>query len=345
MTTRIQSALLVTIGLLLLTAAPVQADMIHLKNGSVIEGYFLNQEEDYFIFRTFDGEKKIRASEIQKMEMGYSGIPFCLKESGENEFCEGLLHGISESGLVYVDKPEKNKKKSISLENIDYITFRKSSAGQFILPMLGTGVLLETGKDDNLIKGRITEIAEDKITVTDSVRGEVILGEDDLREGKIYRYIHPVDRPFQIRRGIGPGTFIPGLYQFQRKDYLRGSLILGGLLFSGAAAGYEMQQANLIDDRAMTDPLFLLYDNPVYRKEFQAKQMNQAGLGLLMAGIYFYHLFDAGLPLMLFGEEQPETQVKDSSVYFGVNPCLTATRNIYTGDREQYCEIRVGFRF
>ena len=335
----------ILIFLLGLVPAVLSADMIHLKNGTTVEGYFLNMEGSSMVFRTFNGEIRVSKDEILKVEMGYSGIPMCYGEDGAEPICGGLLHAVFSDHFVFVASRGSVDRQTLDSGQVDYITFRKESPEQKIIPILNPDTGLEVREQGKLgFLGRVVEIEGDRLRLVDDDTGrEVLFREKDLREGTI-RFLPPIrpTRSDQISRGFSFLQLVPGVYQWERGEYWKTGLYAGGFLVLGAAFAAEYQAASKQDEMAMQDPAFLLYDNPGYRQSFRTHQQNQAIAGALVGLLYTVHLADAGFFSVLL---EDESGIKEDRVSTSIGPGRCGPGVTPAGERESFCSVQLQFRF
>ncbi len=291
----------------------LRADFIYLKNGTVIEGYFLSQEGDEMIFKDMD-EREVRIPErqIRRLEVGYSGIPVCYRERGEStDDCDILLHSVNSQYAVFVPSSRAGslKPRRVRMEDVEHIEVKKRSRRERIIPILSEGIWVELRLDDGVIRGEVREIMGSSILVDPGDGTSQKVYENQMKEVQLFiPYVPPVWRRFDYWK------LVPGVYQYRQGRYLMGSSILLSMVALGAGIQVEYGNANKMDNRAdsdylnfhylyryggigtyvvTSDYLYLrsVYDS--YESSFNRHKQNQRALGGGIFLVYLLHLWDA----------------------------------------------------
>ena len=301
------------------------ADIIHLKNGEKIEGFFERTEGRYLLIRLKDGQvKKILKNRLQRVEIVYTGVSVCYRTKlrPTNKDCSGVLHTLTSSRVIIASADRKNKQIEFQLEQIKLLEFRKKNLNQKIAPLLRPGLRLQLLLKSDQIRGRIEKINRGLITVKLPDGNLRRIKEIELMGGiyippPIYKPVKkPIAPPVPVPLGDigfhsrtdlnfkdpfeGYSRFrwkhlVPGLPQISRGDRLLGYGIIGGFGFLGAGFLMEYQAAQQVGAGASSDISFLLYGNPAFEAEFQAHQRNQKIIGGLALLLYAYHIYDSGI--------------------------------------------------
>lgn len=266
----------------------VFADLIHLRNGKVIEGFFLNQEGGNLVFETFEGKVRIPASNVKKMEVGYTGIPVCYTMENGDENCNALLHQAGPDEMLIVTERGSLKRNMVPSKRIEKITFEKEKDDQKLLPHLSRGVGIRIHIDGLPLQGTVESMRGNELTVKRSDQTLVTVGEQHLNEGELYapERIPPPEKRFRTM------NLLPGVSQTIDGDYWTGGAILFSMAVLGGGIYSEFQSASGLDDAAMSDPMFLLFNQGDYQSRFESHKQNQTALGGVMLLVYLYHLYD-----------------------------------------------------
>lgn len=103
----------------------LRADLLSLKNGNEIEGFFLREYTDKIAFQDLDGKKHIVSSlEIEQVEIGLSGVPACYLWEGDDpdeKECSVLLVRIDEKEIMFAKGKGFRQIKKIDIDDLDQV--------------------------------------------------------------------------------------------------------------------------------------------------------------------------------------------------------------------------------
>ncbi len=273
---------------------PIHADLIHLRNGKVIEGIFDSQKGNILVFNTYDGKKEIPANLISKMELGYTGVPACYKLH-EDFFlsCDALLHMADTKEALIVPHRGSMVRKKIPWEKIKFLEFQKEKQDQRVISLLSRGLKLSVTLDKGQkFEGTIVAVRASYLSLKQSDGKIKKLSEKELKRG----VISPITKekgeqkvPHQFR----VIKIFPGFLQIKDGRWITGFSILGMILGASAYGYSEYQQANNVSRRASSDPLYIpgLTDGK-YIAEFNRHQNAQRVAAAVGGVAYLYHLYD-----------------------------------------------------
>lgn len=136
-------ARLVRIGFALLLAVfPVTAafaDLLHLKNGEELEGFYVQEADGLVEFKMADGtDRKIPKDDVKRLELGYTGVPLCYstRDKPEEKICNVLLHKIRGDEMIIADQKGYVKLRSIPMYDVGFAELNRIGDFQKIAPLL-----------------------------------------------------------------------------------------------------------------------------------------------------------------------------------------------------------------
>lgn len=127
------------VGGLLLPWAPLAADLLHMKNGDELEGFYVREADGFVEFKMADGtDRKIPADEVKRLELGYTGVPLCYstRAKPEEKVCNVLLHEIRDDKMIIADQKGYTRLRSIDIYDVGFAELNRVGDFQKIAPLL-----------------------------------------------------------------------------------------------------------------------------------------------------------------------------------------------------------------
>ncbi|MBK8398857.1 MAG: hypothetical protein IPL26_26865 [Leptospiraceae bacterium] len=270
--------------LFLLIANSVLADMIILKNGQVLIGRYLSEDDRKVKFQTFNEVKSISKSEITSFELGYSGVPVCYQFQNKwTKVCGDVIHLLDKNKMILGKGDGLLEKEELQLKDLKLISLTKSKKEDRFFYILRPGLNVTLKSNGELITGEIESVTSDTLSLK-TTKNSLALKEADIEE---ISWKGAERMSFSFLRYT-----VPGLFQFQEGRRFKG-LLIGFLFFGfigGIGAEYSAAQNALNND---TD--FIIINNSIYigsnifpNPEFEkhVRGMNYAIAGLTLVTLF-----------------------------------------------------------
>ena len=308
--------LTVAVALSPLTVAPLQADLLRLKSGEELEGFYIREVDGVVEFKLADGtDREIPADEVANLEMGYTGVPLCYrtKEKPDEEVCNVLLHKIEGNQMVIADQRGYLSLRKIPLHTVRTAELNRVGEFQKIAPLLQKDLKIratqaqdqsppdgeapsdgetppdgEAPQQDSTVEGEIAEIRGDRVFIRDS-NGEL----REVEDGRIQlvAFQGPPKAP-EAEREFRFSDLYPGVPQYGSDQRNLAYGIFGSFHFALLGFLFEYNAATQASAKAQSDITVLLFNNTTYLEEFNRHQRNQA-MFLGIAGlVYIWHVVD-----------------------------------------------------
>lgn len=268
----------------------MRADLIVLKDGRRLSGFYLEETSEGIFFKTRQGAKQfIKHTELEHMELGYPGTPMCVEKKitpGQSN-CDSLLYKVEGDHVLIAEGEGFLKLKKIPLSTVKKIhLMNDSSDPDRLAASLPRGVPLEIDQGNRKIKGRVVGQQAGMLIVEDK--------EGNRTEIKNDQIVAAVYEPgSEIKTGKASFyDYYPGFYQYRRGDVWTGYGLGGGFTASLLGFAYSYYAAQSVAAEASSDPTVILFNNQSYLEEFSAHQQNQRMFGFLAVLIYGYHVLD-----------------------------------------------------
>ena len=276
------------IALLLLTVSSVFADMVVLKNGQVLIGSYLSEDDRKIKFQVFNEVKTIAKSDISSFELGYSGVPVCYQLQNKwSQTCGDVIHLLDKNKMVLGKGKGLLEKEELQLKDLKKISLRKNKKDERFFFILRPGLSVTMQSNGKTITGEIQTVGTDTISIK-TKNESLVLKEMEVDEVS-----------WQGSQKVSLSFFryvVPGLFQFQEGKRFKGILL--GFLFLGFAGGigaeFSAAQSALKNDTdyiILNNNLYIgsnIYPNAEYEKHI--KGMNYAIGGLTL--IYLFHSYE-----------------------------------------------------
>ena len=327
---RVQIYISILLFILFPAVNTVYADKILLHDGTVKEGKIIAEDGNQITLQNDAKTETISKSNINSIEMGFSGVPVCIRfsRSKKQNDCRYKLVSISKK-YIYLNNPKYPKKSfKFKLKYINSIVYNKITSSQNIIPYLVKNMELDLEMyNGSHTHGVLHATSANSIQIK-TASGAITSIHNDLI--KTARY----NNNSQVRQFTLPARLIPGIEQLvYRKQLVKGSIMTGLFLTLGAGMIYEYQMALQAKKEAETKNNYistpqntlLLYRKPDY-SQFEQHRNNYYTLAGGMALLYAFNLFD----LYKFGR---------GSISFYVSP------DMYSFRHSQTYYVKFGFIF
>ncbi|MBX7058011.1 MAG: hypothetical protein K1X75_08080 [Leptospirales bacterium] len=280
-------------GLLLAALWPgaLAADLLRLRSGQSISGFYVEEKEEGVVFVDTSGaERLVPRSEIENLTMGYSGAPVCYQlRDSDQRHCDAILHDVDENKLVIAEGDGYTNLRTIPMEQLASAELTRAQEFQRFSSVLSPGVRVRLQSGNTHIEGVVTGVQAGAVVVQDSRGNEQTLPDD----GVAALVVEPHQEP-----GFEFPDFwalAPGVNQLGGGRNLQGYTMLGGSALAWSLFFIEYRAAVAVSQRAASDPTVIFFYNTAYRGEFQRHQNNQRLLGAAGILLYAWHVVDLWL--------------------------------------------------
>lgn len=289
---RIAAALL-TCGLY---AAPagLAADLLLLKSGEKLVGYFEEESAESVHFVSLEGEERtVLRSEIAELQLGFTGAPACytLMADPDQEHCGVLVHELRDGAVVFAEGEGFTQLRTVDSDEVRSVEISRVTRFHKVSTILRSGLEVRVRSGDEVSEGVIDSVEEGRIFVR--------LGDGQLRElgddaiQIVFFQPPPATEPTPAPgRDYGLYALIPGYPQLDSGRSVVGWSMLGGVSVSLIGFYVEYRAAVQAAQAAASDPTVYLFNNTSHLEAFQKHQTNQAYFAGLAAVLYLWHLAD-----------------------------------------------------
>ncbi len=317
---------------------PIFSDLIILKNDSVLIGKYLSEQETNIIFQVQKEKMKILKTDIKKLQLGYLGIPSCVKKSSEwTENCNDFIHQVDKNKIILAKGDGLIDKEEIPISKLDRFKIKKTNKDDKILFVLRPSAEVKIKSGEKYYFGELISVTLVDLIIKDSVLGKVQLKEFEIDE---VSFEAKPKFSFSFLR-----YFIPGLMQFQNGKKIKGSVM--GFLFlgfiAGAATEYNKASKAVADDVdyvVINNNVYIgsnLNENTLYNNHIRNVQIAAGGLGLL----YLFHSYEVYSHISKSGIK---TSLKINPFGINENNYIIKNQNFQTIGN-QVIEIRFSYSF
>lgn len=274
----------------------LQADRIFLKSGESSIGKALSVSTTHVDWQ--EEKKKVRKiplSEVERIDVGYDGVPVCANyKPMVAENCDLLLHQFSKSTVSFTSKAAPLKLDVVPLSKLVTLklTFSKQEDYSLFLKP-GISGIWEAGD----FKGSATLISNQNQIWILQPKGKglpsISIPAEQLESFQLDR----ANTITEIVIENGPKV-IPGLAPLQDKKYTKSALLFSGAILSGFGMIYEYNQAvNAINnDREYLpspDGRIFIVSNVLSTDQYDFHNRRFQAYTALFTMIVAYSIFDA----------------------------------------------------
>jgi len=163
------------------------SDIIHLKSGGQIEGHVVSAVDEFVIIQTSTGKRNILANNIERVEVGYSGISACYtKGKGGKKICKGVVHKLAPEKVSFGTGSGNIANKNMRSNEVAMLEFKKQGY-QKIVPVLQKGVKLKLKLRSGSVEGKVSEKNNDNIKMTLNDGSSRIIKENEILGGVFFK--------------------------------------------------------------------------------------------------------------------------------------------------------------
>ncbi|MBP7283545.1 MAG: hypothetical protein KBA66_18310 [Leptospiraceae bacterium] len=270
--------------LFLLFVNTLLADMIVLKNGQVLVGRYLSEDDRKIKFQVFNEIKTISKSDITNFELGYSGVPVCYQLQDKwSKTCGDVIHLLDKNKMILGKGSGLLEKEELLLKDLQLISLTKTKKEDRVFYILRPGLTVTFKNNGELLTGEIQSVSSDTVSLK-TPKDTITLKEVDVEE---ISWKGTPKMSFSFLRYT-----VPGLFQFQDGKRFKG-LLIGFLFFGfigGAVSEYSAAQSALKNDMDI-----IIIGNSVYvgsnifpnaQYEKHTKGMTYAIAGAAMVSLF-----------------------------------------------------------
>lgn len=288
------------------------ADLIFLKDETIVEGKFVS--EDRYNVKVNDGIKDISIPKknILKIEMGYTGLPFCytLKKDPEKEICNTLLHQITEKEIVIISGRGNTTTKTIRIKDIDMFIIKDLKSDSRITDVIKPKSKVTIQKSKDSITGDIESIVQNEISIKSETDGKTYT----VKESEVVQTKYITKRETKVAKSIRYTSYlIPGAYSF-KKSKIKGSIIFSLFLFSAIQIPirYVAAQYNIVNDvdYVMYNNQVLMVNNLGPNHSYENNMRGFQAAIVASSLLYLYHSYDVYSGLNEESKQEAEVSLK-----------------------------------
>lgn len=276
--------------LVLYAFSSIYADLLELKTGESLEGFFVRDSDKFIEFEENGIIKKIPKNKVKNLEFGYKGASFCYKLIGSEEICDAKLSSVDDKKIVISKGKGGIIKEEIPLKQLEYFKSTTIKKGDRISGIVKPKSKLQIKSKKGEWKGAVSN--------SDLQNGNLNLETDKenitLNESEIEEIFWKREEPSRFWQEF-PEILLPGIYQWPRSKLIGGSMIFllagfGAMIpaeFNKAQAALNENQTILITNNRIYI-LSGLGTNEKFEKHKRNMDMAIAGVGLVIS----YHIYD-----------------------------------------------------
>jgi hypothetical protein len=306
----------------------LHADLLQLKSGEELEGFYIREADGQVEFKLADGtDRRVPAGEVARLEMGYTGVPLCYatRDKPDERICNVLLHEIRGDQMIIADQKGYLGLRTVPLDQVGFAELNRVGDFQKIAPLLrpdlkiratsararepggengdavpepgpdagGDATTISPGdtrdSEGSVIEGSVAEVHGDRVLIRD---GSGQLREIEDERIQLVAFQGPPKEEAVAAREFRYRDLYPGIPQIQAGERGVGYSMFGGFHLAFVGILWEYRAAQAASRKAQGDLTVLLFNNTGYLEEFERHQRNQKILGLVAVGFYAWHLVD-----------------------------------------------------
>lgn len=115
------------------------ADLLILKSGEELEGFYVREADGMVEFKLADGsDRNIPRDDVQRLQLGYTGVPLCYstRQKPEEKICNVLLHEIRGDQMIIADQKGYVSLRSVDFYDVGFAELNRVGDFQKIAPLL-----------------------------------------------------------------------------------------------------------------------------------------------------------------------------------------------------------------
>lgn len=314
------------LGAILIIGGAINADRIILRDGTELDGEYIDQNSEGVSFRTRDGHtRRVAADSIVELKLGVSGLEFCYRLVGEAESlrCDMRLSNWSETHAELLQSGGRTDMRYVPVSQFAFVEIRAGASQNmidFVRSLRGSGevklrnrlhvrgeielrsnvfyITTADGRQMRLAGAALSRIAFEPRTAAGqlSAGGAGRPGSFQLDSPEPLSKAHPAPpAAIETDPSAAPGDFqwldlFPGWRQRRRGERLYGGALSAAFGFSVAYSAYSLQAARQASAAGAADPTVILFYNTGPRAVYNRHQMALRASGVLAATLFAWNL-------------------------------------------------------
>lgn len=283
-------------------SSALTADVLVLKNGSVIEGEYLNEDRNGILFRVQESEKYFPVDTIQEIKLSYDGASACYRLINTTQIrCADRLYLYSEQALYFARAPQFVEIYEVPITQVAALKIERDSTDRNMADYLPLEQTIELQLADETQTRVVTvrSVEASRISVADSTSGRLSAIAPDSIERIVYppggmAALQPDNEisPERHAYAFHPVDLYPGVHRLRAGDYWSGAGLAGVFSLALTRAYLEKRAADQTARNAAQDLSVFILLNRSYEHKFTRHQRNQRNAGYLALAVYCIHLID-----------------------------------------------------
>ena len=277
----------------------LMADILYLKTGEELEGAYIETSTKGIAFETEFGIGQYPINNVQKLDLGYSGVSFCLLLTNKQKDCEGVLIQVSDTGIKFGKGKGLRRKESISFKKILRLEVRRLRKNERLVGIFSEGLPVEVEIEGKKIKGQIEANNRKEKTLGIRTESQSLV----LPEEEIISIVWQKKPNFFDYSLTGLELLIPGIQEYKKNRWLGLGI---GVTFLALSASIPMQYrasqdaiAENVDYIPVGRDIWIVSgadSNPAYEQSIRNYYGAIAGIGALYGfhGIYMLNQYNKG---------------------------------------------------
>lgn len=268
----------------------VNADILYLKTGEELYGTFVESNAKGIVFENERGIEQYPSSKVQKLDLGYTGVSYCLVFTNKKKYCEGLLVQVSDTGIKLAKGKGFREQEFIPFKKIFRLEVKKNKKNERLIGVFSEGLPVEIEVGGNKMQGKIETYNRREKTLGFQSGNRLDLISEEEIDSVVWQK-KPGILDYSI---VGLELVIPGIYEFKSNRWLGVGMGLAFITLSTVASmQYRAAQEALatnVDYIPVGRDIWIvsgLDSNPLYEQSIQNFYGAVAGLG----AVYGFHGF------------------------------------------------------
>lgn len=272
----------------------LHSDVLHLNDGTAVEGNFISEEPNIIVFESNSNSKRYPKYSIKQLEMGFTGSTLCYKLVSKSEDCSKILHILGDNKIVTAPQGKGNVGKEIfPLNEVEYVVVKKIRKNDKISIALRPGLEIEAKSKTKKFKG----VIESRDTAKGSINLKTKASEVETLTDKEITEIRWENEEIKFSTKFLRYSkyLIPGIPQFPDNRWKGAGMFTAFLLFAAAIPiEYSAAQSSLKNDSTILpfNGSFIVVSGFGSNPSFDTHQRNMIAAGAGLGLLYAYHFYD-----------------------------------------------------
>lgn len=268
----------------------IWADIVYLKDGSSIEGHYLDSNNDWLSLDNFEKIIRIPTKDIESVAVGFSGAKICIqfKENSDLD-CTKQLNFISTRTVVILEGKGHLEAVKYSPSDLYSIQWKYQKNSPSIGKYLREGIFVTISWKESKLQGTFLKSENGSLLILNQNR-TINIPESEIS-------VLEISRNQTSSLAILP-ILIPGLPQFMSGNKVMGSSLMGLGFIMGLGSFTEFQKAKSLAAQSSTRVIptnseqIWIYKNPSNHSKADIHLKNSHILAGLFSLVYIYHFLD-----------------------------------------------------